>query len=168
MSFHICQAVRFQALQNACKQSEKKIKSAIDHQKYSRLANGVQNHQHRSWHYVCIPAMMRRAFCWICHTEFDPLKVWLKGLLQIDLSHSKINRKGTANITKQSKLTLTVKFLHAFGNDACTVLPTNCTSFSQKERNLCKSNYMYIGIRVTIVINLSQYGEIPSMQQVIT
>lgn len=113
MSFHICQAVRFQALQNACKQNEKK-KSAIDHQKYSRLANGVQNHQHRSWHYVCIPAMMRRAFCWICHTEFDPLKVWLKGLLQIDLSHSKINRKGMANITKQSKLTLTVKFLHAF------------------------------------------------------
>lgn len=157
MSFHICQAVRFQALQNACKQSEKKIKSAIDHQKYSRLANGVQNHQHRSWHYVCIPAMMRKAFCWICHTEFDPLKVWLKGLLQIDLSHSKINRKGTANITKQSKLTLTVKFLHAFGNDACTVLPINCTSY-----------YMYIGIRVTIVINLSQYGEIPSMQQVIT
>lgn len=112
--------------------------------------------------------MMRRAFCWICHKEFDPLKVWLKGLLQIDLSRSKINRKGTANITKQSKLTLTVKFLHAFGNDACTVLPINCTSFSQKERNLCKSNYMYIGIRVTIVINLSQYGEIPSMQHVIT
>lgn len=27
---------------------------------------------------------------------------------------------------------------------------------------------MYIGIRVTIVINLSQYGEIPSMQHVIT
>lgn len=133
MSFHICQAVRFQALQNACKQSEKKKKSAIDHQKYSRLANGVQNHQHRSWHYVCIPAMMRRAFCWICHTEFDPLKVWLKGLLQIDLSHSKINRKGTANITKQSKLTLTVKFLHAFGNDACTVLPINCTSFPRKK-----------------------------------
>lgn len=132
MSFHICQAVRFQALQNACKQNEKK-KSAIDHQKYSRLANGVQNHQHRSWHYVCIPAMMRRAFCWICHKEFDPLKVWLKGLLQIDLSHSKINRKGTANITKQSKLTLTVKFLHAFGNDACTVLPINCTSFPRKK-----------------------------------
>lgn len=132
MSFHICQAVRFQALQNACKQNEKK-KSAIDHQKYSRLANGVQNHQHRSWHYLCIPAMMRRAFCWICHTEFDPLKVWLKGLLQIDLSHSKINRKGTANITKQSKLTLTVKFLHAFGNDACTVLPINCTSFPRKK-----------------------------------
>lgn len=40
--------------------------------------------------------------------------------------------------------------------------------FSQKERNLCKSNYMYIGIRVTIVINLSLYGEIPSMQHVIT
>lgn len=132
MSFHICQAVRFQALQNACKQNEKK-KSAIDHQKYSRLANGVQNHQHRSWHYVCIPAMMRRAFWWICHTEFDPLKVWLKGLLQIDLSRSKINRKGTANITKQSKLTLTVKFLHAFGNDACTVLPINCTSFPRKK-----------------------------------
>lgn len=132
MSFHICQAVRFQALQNACKQNEKK-KSAIDHQKYSRLANGVQNHQHRSWHYLCIPAMMRRAFCWICHKEFDPLKVWLKGLLQIDLSHSKINRKGTANITKQSKLTLTVKFLHAFGNDACTVLPINCTSFPRKK-----------------------------------
>lgn len=132
MSFHICQAVRFQALQNACKQNEKK-KSAIDHQKYCRLANGVQNHQHRSWHYLCIPAMMRRAFCWICHKEFDPLKVWLKGLLQIDLSHSKINRKGTANITKQSKLTLTVKFLHAFGNDACTVLPINCTSFPRKK-----------------------------------
>lgn len=132
MSFHICQAVSFQALQNACKQNEKK-KSAIDHQKYSRLANGVQNHQHRSWHYLCIPAMMRRAFCWICHKEFDPLKVWLKGLLQIDLSHSKINRKGTANITKQSKLTLTVKFLHAFGNDACTVLPINCTSFPRKK-----------------------------------
>lgn len=132
MSFHICQAVRFQALQNACKQNEKK-KSAIDHQKYSRLVNGVQNHQHRSWHYLCIPAMMRRAFCWICHKEFDPLKVWLKGLLQIDLSHSKINRKGTANITKQSKLTLTVKFLHAFGNDACTVLPINCTSFPRKK-----------------------------------
>lgn len=55
-----------------------------------------------------------------------------------------------------------------FGNDACTVLPINCTSFPQKDRNLHKSNYMYIGIRVTVVINLSQYGEIPSMQHVIT
>lgn len=130
VALHVCHSiyVKLSAFKHSkmhVSKMKKKKKSAIDHQKYSRLANGVQNHQHRSWHYVCIPAMMRRAFWWICHTEFDPLKVWLKGLLQIDLSRSKINRKGTANITKQSKLTLTVKFLHAFGNDAVQYfLPT--------------------------------------------